>query len=30
LALPFLTMAVLLSIPSALCMQAARLIEGDG
>lgn len=30
LAMPFLVSAVLLSIPSTLCMYAARLIEGDG
>lgn len=30
LALPFLTVAVLFSVPSALCMYAAGLIEGKG
>lgn len=29
LALPFLTLAVLLSIPSCLCMYAAARIEGQ-
>ncbi|MGF7154972.1 hypothetical protein GGR40_002757 [Novosphingobium gossypii] len=30
LALPFLAAAVVFSVPSALCMYAAGLIEGEG